>query len=100
MSRFVKRVPDCKIVPSGYGVAWYDSYSMHRICMPLGVNYIAGVLRRVQWFVGCGYKPYELAELRHELEMSKRQHTSLMREYKSLSERYETILFQDQEESS
>lgn len=71
MSFFVRQIPDYEMCPRGFGVAWYDYYAQRRTVMPLGINYLAGVLRRVKWFIGKGFRSYELAELRHENEMLK-----------------------------
>ncbi len=43
------RLPEGDEIPRGYGVAWRDWSSYRAICMPIPLNLVAGLARRM-WF--------------------------------------------------
>ncbi len=78
--RLITKVPDHEFIPAGYGVAWRDDLSDVRTAMPLGINYLAGLLRRAWWFVGCGYKVYQIADLKREVSILKARNARLVKQ--------------------
>lgn len=44
------RVREGEIIPSGFGVAWYEWRSATALCLPLGINVLASVLRTAYYY--------------------------------------------------
>jgi len=43
----IKRIADGEMIPRFYGLAWRDYYRNKAVCLPLGFNLIAGLVRSV-----------------------------------------------------
>lgn len=55
-----KRLEQGQILPAWYGVAWIEWDSGRAVCLPVGLNIVAGAARQAWNWVRHGWRPVRL----------------------------------------
>jgi hypothetical protein len=55
--KLVRRVRELEPAVRGFGVAWWDMSQATAVCMPIPLNYIAGLVRSVYHVLRAGVRP-------------------------------------------
>lgn len=86
MHGLVRRVSEGGLIPKGYGVAWFEINRCTAICLPLGLHWVAGWVRRAWHWFRVGVQPSILDRVAREA------HRAGMRAGKDLSREMQQVV--------
>lgn len=93
--KLVKYVKQYEMIPTGYRIAWMDFYRHQGVCFPLGIHWLAMLIRRV-WIWTYRWPRPDWLESR-DMEMY-RKGVAAEREYQERIRRHERCDYRTKEE--